>query len=108
MSKIYAKYSFRYRVLKTVLFHFSCLSLGVTSEIFGTTNEDLRILLNVNYKKVSTLIIARIIGYMTSLFVTGIIIDPFLKYSDLLIAIALFGISFRKFIKMLNFSIYLL
>jgi hypothetical protein len=95
-KKNFAKYSFRYRILKTILFHFSCLSLGVTSEIFGTTNEDLKILLNVNYQKVSTLVIARIVGYMTSLLITGVIIDPFLKYSDLLISIALFGMSFRK------------
>lgn len=90
------KYTLRYRVIKTILFHFSCLSLGLTMELYGVTIEDLKILLNVNYQQVSTLLIGRIVGYLVSLSLIGIIIDSYLKYSDILIAIANIGLSIRK------------
>ncbi len=96
-AKISTLYTFRYRVLKTILFHLAYLSLGLNSEIFGVTIEDLKILLNVNYQRVSSLFICKIIGYLTSISLIGLIIDPFLKYSDLLIAIANLFLAIRKY-----------
>ena len=91
-----SKYTFLYRILKTILFHFAYLSLGLNSEIFGITSEDLKILLNVNYQRVSTLYISKVIGFLMFLPIFGLIIDPFLKYSDFLISIANLGIALRK------------
>ena len=92
-NQLSSKYTFLYRILKTILFHFACLSLGLNSEIFGITSEDLKILLNVNYQRVSTLYISKIIGYLLFLPIFGLTIDPFLKYSDYFVAASNFGIA---------------
>jgi hypothetical protein len=91
-----SKYTYLYRVLKTILFHCAYLSLGLNSEIYGVTSEDLKILLNVNYQRVASLYISKVIGFLIFLPIFGLIIDPFLKYSDFLIALANLGIALRK------------
>lgn len=91
------KYKFSYRILKTILFHCAYISLGLNSEIFGVTLEDLKKLLNVNYQRLSTLYISKVIGYLIFLPIIGVIIDPFLKYSDFLTAAANLGIALRKY-----------
>jgi hypothetical protein len=48
------KYSFKYSVIKTLFLCPAYVSVGLNIKIFGVTAEDLRILLKLNYKQVST------------------------------------------------------
>lgn len=79
-------YTRKYRILKTILLHLAYLQLGMNNEIFGVVLEDLRILLKINYQAASSLIIAKIVGYIVFVAFVGFIIDRFIKYSDLIIA----------------------
>ena len=93
-----SKYTLRYRVLKTILFHCAFLSLGLISEIYGVTYEDLRILLDANYQLVGRLFIGKIVGYIVSLSIVGCFIDSYLKYCDLFIALANLALAIRELI----------
>ena len=90
------KYTFRYRVVKTILFHCAYLSLGLICELYSVTFEDLRILLDINYQQSSNLFIIKVIGYVASIPLIGFIIDSYLNYADLLTSLALLGLALRK------------
>ena len=77
------------------MFCFAYLSVGLNIEIFGITLEDLRILLKLNYKDVSSFIVTRTISYVMSITLIGLTIDPLLKYSDFLIAFGSISLALR-------------
>jgi MFS family permease len=86
------RYTFKYRILKTMLLILAWICFGLNNEIIGPTFEDLRILLDLNYQLISTLLVIRFVGYLIGIFVSGLIFERFKNYSELLMAI--FCLSF--------------
>lgn len=90
-------YTYRYRVIKTILLHLAYMSLGLNNELFGVSIEDLKILLNVNYQSIATVLVVKIIGYMFFVSLVGFVVDRLINYSDFLITIASVLYLIRKF-----------
>lgn len=90
------KYTFNYRVLKTVILIMAWISFGLNFEIIGSTLEDLKIYLDVDYKSVSFSLVNRSIGYLLVISFCGIIFDRYSNYSDLIMAICCLFIAIRK------------
>ncbi len=57
-------------------------------EPIGVALEDLRILLDVDYKSISVALVSRSISYMVVTVFIGFVIDKLSKYSDFLMAFA--------------------
>lgn len=91
-----AYYSPGYRIFKTILFMFAYISLGVNNEIFSVVFEDLKILFNINYKQMASMMIAKSVGFVICLAIVGLILERFIKYSDIFICVSTFVISLGK------------
>ena len=81
-------YSNKYRYIKTVLMIYAWVSFGIQLEPIGVALEDLRILLEVDYKSISVALVSRSISYMIVTVFIGFVIDRLSKYSDFLMAFA--------------------
>ena len=91
------KYSTTYRILKTLMLFLAWISFGINSEIIGSTLEDLKILLNLNYETVSFGLTIRNIGFLVTICFSGILYDKLSKYAELIMAISGFFLILRKF-----------
>jgi hypothetical protein len=81
-------YSYKYRVFKTVFLVFAWISYGINSETTRISFEDLKILLDTNYYYISLVMIMRDVGFLFTTLFVGILMDRWLKYSDLFMAFA--------------------
>jgi fucose permease len=91
------KYTFKYRLLKTFLLIGAWISFGINNEIVGSTFEDLKIFLNINYQMASFALVVRAGGYLLMVIFSGLIYDKFSSYSETLMAISSILMALRKF-----------
>jgi fucose permease len=89
-------YSFRYRLFKTTLLILAWISFGMNFELIGSTLEDLKLFLAVDYQAVSSNLVARNVGYLLFVFLSGYLLDKYANYSDLLMAVSSICFAFRK------------
>lgn len=83
------KYSNRYRLVKTLLLIFTFISFGLNFEMIGPTFEDLRVLYDLDYSRISFVLVLRNIGYFILTFVFGLVLHKLGNHHhDLLIAAA--------------------
>ena len=101
-SKKLDKYTLVYRIIKTCLLVFAWVSFGINNEIVGSTFEDLRILLNLNYEFISFGLVLRGFGYLIMILFSGFLYDKLSAYADLIMAISSFVFAMRKLINFLN------
>ena len=89
------KYSFNYRVIKTLLLILTWITFGLNFELIGSTMEDLKLYLDVNYSTYSFGLVLRNVGYLTVTLMLGFLLDRFTAYSDVLMAFSsiVIGIS---------------
>jgi hypothetical protein len=92
------KYSFNYRIVKTALLIFTWISFGLNFEMIGSTMEDLKIFLDVNYSKYSFGLVLRNSGYLAFTLSLGLCMDRITNYSDILIAVASLFIGITSFL----------
>jgi hypothetical protein len=95
-AQVHGGYTQKYRIIKTVLMIMAWISYGLNFELTGTTLEDLRVLLSINYQSVAFLIVIRNIGYIIVSVGAGLVLDKLIKYADLLMAFASILIIIRK------------
>ena len=98
-----SQYTYRYRILKTVLLIFAWITFGANNEIIGSTYEDLRISLGLDYKGISTALVIKSVGSFIMLLFSGVLYDKLSNYADLLMAISGFFLLLRK---KFNYSIF--
>lgn len=91
-----SKYTYRYRILKTVLLIFAWISFGINNEIIASTYEDLKILLNLNYNGIATALVLNSVGFLCTMFISGYLYDRFSSHAELLMAISGFFLVTRK------------
>ncbi len=89
------KYSLRYRILKTILLITAWISFGMNKEIIGSTLEDLRIYLKLNYNGISFGLVIRNLGTLFMMLFSGYLYDKLTNYADLLMAISGLFLAFR-------------
>ncbi len=82
------RYTFKYRITKTTLMILAWIAYGLTIEMIGPTFEDLRVRLAMSYKDLAFSLVMRSFGYLIFTFLTGLVIDKFSKYVDLVMAIS--------------------
>jgi hypothetical protein len=78
------------------------VAFGVNNEVIGSTYEDLRLMLNLNYNGISTALVLKGMGTLGATFVSGILFDKLSGYADLLMAISGFFMVMRKHLFILN------
>lgn len=81
------RYTTKYRLIKTVLLTLAWVSFGLNNELVGPTFEDLKILLSLNYQKISLALVLKNVGYLVMVPISGVILDKFSKYADLIMAV---------------------
>lgn len=91
------KYSLNYRIIKTLLLVVTWISFGLNFELIGSTMEDLKIYLDVNYSRYSFGLVLRNVGYLTVTLIMGFILDNIANFSDVLMAISSLIIGISKF-----------
>ena len=91
------RYSKKYRIFKTALLIVAWISFGLNNEIIGSTYEDLRVQLSLDYKLMSAAIVLRLSGFLVMTPISGILYDKFPKYADLIMAISSFFLAFRNY-----------
>jgi hypothetical protein len=89
-------YTMRYRILKTLLLVAAWISFGMNFEVIGSTLEDLKLYLNVDYRSVSFNLVVRNIGYLTVISFAGYLFDRFNHYSDLFMCLSSVCFAIRK------------
>ena len=75
---------------------YAWVSFGINLELIGVTFEDLRILLNVDYQRMSVALVARSISYMVVTTFIGFVIDRLSRYSEFMMAFAKLLVIIRK------------
>ena len=93
-----SKITMRFRILKTLLLVGAWISFGMNFEVIGSTLEDLKLFLNVDYHKVSFNLVLRNTGYLVMVFFSGILFDRFPKYSDLFMCLSSVIFAVRKYL----------
>lgn len=91
------KYTFTYRILKTLLLIFAWISFGINNEMIGSTLEDLKILVNLNYESISFGLVLRGFGTLSMMLVSGVLYDKLSAYAELIMAISSFILTFRNY-----------
>lgn len=91
-----SKYTLEYRVVKTCLMIAAWIAFGANNEIIGSTYEDLRIMLNLNYGGISNALVIKGCGTLGTMFVSGMLYDRLAGYAELLMAISGFMLVMRK------------
>ena len=81
-------YSFKYRIVKTVLLIFSWIASGLSMEVVGPTFEDLRVNFDLSYTDLALGLVLRASGFLVFTFLSGLIIDKLTKYTDSIMAIS--------------------
>ena len=94
--EVVSKYTTKYRVVKTCLLISAWIAFGLNNELTGSTYEDLRILLELDYNGISTAQVVKSIGMLTTMFFTGVLYDNMKAYTDLLMAISFFTFNLGK------------
>ncbi len=82
------RYTFNYRLVKSLLMITAWIAYGLTMEIVGPTFEDLKITLNLSYKQLTFALVLRASGYIVFAFVSGLVLDRVTKYADIVMALA--------------------
>ena len=82
------KYSYLFRILKTLLMIYTWISFGIICEIFGPAFEDLRIYLNADYNQLSLLISLKSFSYLFVITFCGILFDKLSIYSDTIMGVS--------------------
>ena len=90
------RYTYRYRILKTILMTIARVSLGMNVEIIGSTYEDLRISKDFSYDDISTALVSRGTGMIVTMFFCGFFFDKLSEYADLLMALSGILLALRK------------
>lgn len=95
ITKSKEKYSFNYKIVKTGLLILTWISFGLNFEMIGSTMEDLKIFLDVNYSTYSFGLVLRNSGYLAFTLMLGFCLDRLTNYSDILMAVSslLIGIT---------------
>lgn len=83
-------YTSNYRMTKTILLILAWISLGLNLEMIGSTLEDLKIFLNVDYSTISFSIILRNCSYLVVTIFLGLVLDKCAHFSELLMSFASF------------------
>jgi hypothetical protein len=86
-----------YRLIKTFLLILTWISFGLNFELIGSTMEDLKIYLDVNYSKYSFGLVLRNTGYLTLTFLLGFILDKLTSYADILMALSSLILGFTSY-----------
>jgi len=81
-------YSPPYRIIKTVLMICAWISFGLNFELIGPALEDLRVMLNVDYRSISNAFILRNTSYMVVTVFIGLVMDRLSNHSETLMAFA--------------------
>ena len=81
-------YSFKYRIVKTIVLILAWIILGLNQEIIGSTMEDLKIYLNVDYYTINLITGIRQIGSLIATCVSGALLDKFSNYAESILAIS--------------------
>jgi len=94
-----SKFAFiiNYRLIKTFLLILTWISFGLNFELIGSTMEDLKIYLDVNYSKYSFGLVLRNTGYLTLTFLLGFILDKLTSYADILMALSSLILGFTSY-----------
>lgn len=92
-----SKYTLKYRVIKTCLMIVAWIAFGANNEIIGSTYEDLRIMLNLNYNGISNALVIKGIGTLGTMFVSGMLYDRVAGYAELLMACSGFMLVMPNF-----------
>lgn len=87
--------SMRFRVLKTLLLVATWVSFGMNFEVIGSTLEDLKLYLDVDYHSVSFSLTLRNIGYLVMVSFSGYLFDRFPRYADLVMCLSSLLIAIR-------------
>lgn len=88
--------SMRFRILKSLLLVAAWISFGMNFEVIGSTLEDLKLYLNVDYHSVSFGLTLRNIGYLVMVSFSGYLFDRFPRYADLVMCLSSLLIAIRK------------
>lgn len=88
--------SMRFRILKSLLLVAAWISFGMNFEVIGSTLEDLKLYLNVDYHSVSFSLTLRNIGYLVMVSFSGYLFDRFPRYADLVMCLSSLLIAIRK------------
>lgn len=91
-------YSQKYRIIKTILMICAWISFGLNFELIGTALEDLKILLNVDYRNMANSYILRNTSYMIVTVFIGLVMDKLSNYSETLMAFAKALIILRMYL----------
>ncbi|CAF0745904.1 unnamed protein product [Brachionus calyciflorus] len=91
-------FSFKYRIIKTLVLILAWISYGINQEIIGSTMEHLKIYLNVDYPTVNLIIGIRRIGALIGTCISGAIVDKFSNYAELILAISCLFAAFGNFL----------
>ncbi|CAF0745945.1 unnamed protein product [Brachionus calyciflorus] len=91
-------YSFKYRIIKTIVLILAWITYGLNQEIIGSTMEDLKIYLNVDYHTINLIIGIRQIGALIGTCISGAIVDKFSNYAELILAISCLFAAFGTFL----------
>ena len=98
VTKPKQKYSFNFRIVKTALLILTWISFGLNFEMIGSTMEDLKIFLDVNYSKYSFGLVLRNSGYLAFTLLLGFCMDRLTNYSDILMAVSSVLIGITSFL----------
>ena len=93
------KYTFKYRIIKTMLLITAWISFGLQNELVGPTYEDLKILLSINNEQISLALSLKAFAYLIAVPISGFLLDKFSKYAELLMAVSCLLMSLRKIFK---------
>lgn len=94
-----SKVKMRFRILKTLLLVAAWISFGMNFEVIGSTLEDLKLFLQVDYQSVSFNLVLRNIGYLVMVSFSGYIFDCFPRYYDLFMCLSSVLFAIRKFLQ---------
>ena len=90
------KYTYKYRLIKTLLLISAWISFALSNELVGPTLEDLRVVLHLSYNEISRGLVFRSIGYLTFTFSSGLVLDRFSNYAEIIMAVTCVFRSLRK------------
>lgn len=82
------KMSMRFRILKTLLLVAAWISFGMNFEVIGSTLEDLKLFLQVDYRSVSFNLVLRNIGYLVMVSFSGYLFDHLPRFGDLFMCLS--------------------
>ncbi|RNA17641.1 sodium-dependent glucose transporter 1A-like [Brachionus plicatilis] len=100
-------YSYRYRITKTFLLFLAWVSIGLNQEMIGTTLEDLRVFLQLDYNTIIFVINNRHVGFILTTCFCGLIVDKFYHYLETIMTICCLLIGLCSFLVPITTSFWL-